>query len=66
MIETNEGFMAVFTKYDSIFECINEPYFKDITMGAEFLSDMCDYHQYHIKNIENGLEGVKFVHYDIN
>ena len=67
MIKVGNNYIAVYTKYDTLPVRINEPYFRDIiTMPMAELShgDTVDYKLYDITNVEDGLEGVKFVHYE--
>ena len=65
-----EEIIKVFTKYDLIFHTIHVPVFRgivtitpidEIDLTAEpVILAICDYR---IVSIEEGLEGVKFVHY---
>ncbi len=68
MIKTDTGYIAVFTKYDSVPQCINVPEFRMIEpRSLSDLSDLGDYMAYYIpyniSTVEDGLDGVKFVHY---
>ncbi len=65
MIKIDGGYLAVFTKYDSVFTAVNEPYFKHIEANQpmDFNGSMYDYRRYNIDRVEDGLEGVRFIHY---
>lgn len=70
MIKTDTGFIAVFTKYDNAFNTVIEPHLpllsarsldEDTDIGIEPI-EMSE-SRYNAYYTEDGLEGVKFVHY---
>ena len=70
MIKTDDGCLAVFTKYDSIFMTVIEPHLPPLV--AHSLMDNIELSpepidiievKYSVHHTETGLEGVKFVRY---
>lgn len=52
----------VYTKYDSVPNRIIESYIKPLTIGL-FADIPIGHREYKLHDIEEGLEGVRFVHY---
>ena len=61
--------IKVFTKYDIPYVAIKEPYFSDITPYPSFRESfgegLIKYRTLRLSSIEEGLEGVKFAHYEV-